>query len=90
MSAIAPVSGNGQVGVVASADRAAAINLLPRTLPYPISTSALLPRGTLIAAALNGVVSAIDGAPRIEASTQALVHMETAAANDIGGGFAVS
>jgi hypothetical protein len=38
---------------------------------------ASLPSGTVITVALNAVVSAAEGAPRVEASTQGLVHAET-------------
>ena len=86
LAAIAPVSGNGQIAIVASPDRAAAINLLPRALPYPILTSASLPSATVIAVALNALVSAVEGAPRIEAAAQAAVHAETVPATDIGSG----
>jgi len=86
LAQIAVVSGNGQIAVVAAPDKAVGINLLPRELPYPVLTSASLPPGTLIAIALNGVVSAVEGAPKVEASTQAVVHMETVPATNIGGG----
>jgi hypothetical protein len=84
-SRIAPVSGIGQIALVAAPDKAASINLLPRELPHPVLTSASLPSGTVIAIALNAVVSATEGAPRIGASTQAVVHAQAAPATDIGG-----
>ena len=87
VSQIAPVSGNSQIAIVASPNRAVAINLLLRELRYPVLASASLPSGTVIAVALNAVASAV--APRIEGSTHAIVHAETQPATDIGGGVAI-
>jgi hypothetical protein len=84
LSRTAVVAGNSQIAVVAAPDAAVAINLLPRALPHPILVSASLASGTLIAVALNALVSAAEGAPRIDASTQALVHAETVPATNIG------
>jgi hypothetical protein len=49
ITGVAPVSGNGQLAFVAAPDVAAAINLLPRALAYPVLVSATLPPGTIIA-----------------------------------------
>jgi hypothetical protein len=86
LAAIAPVAGNGQIAIVASPDRATAVNLLPMALPHPILVSASLPSGTLIALAVNALVSAVEGAPRIEAAAWAAVHAEEVPATDIGAG----
>ena len=40
----------------------------------------------MIAVALNALVSAAEGSPRIEAATWAAVHAETVPATDIGSG----
>jgi hypothetical protein len=77
IAAIAPVSGNAQLALVASPQMGAEINLLPRALPYPVLVSTALPGGTIIAVALPALVSAVEVAPRIDASTQAVVHQET-------------
>jgi hypothetical protein len=42
----------------------------------------------VIAIALGALVSAVEGAPRIEASSQAVVHAEEVPATNIGGAVA--
>jgi hypothetical protein len=85
-SAVAPVSGNGQIALVAAPAQAAAINLrLPRAPAYPVLVSTSLPSGSIIAVALPALVSAVE-VPRIDASTDAVVHEEkNAPAINIGG-----
>jgi len=90
-SAVAQVSGNGGIALVAAPAQAAAINLrLPRAPAYPVLASTSLPSGSIIAVALPALVSAVE-VPRIEASTDALVHEEkNAPAVNIGGGVMAS
>src|SRR5262249_19777446 len=65
-TAIAPVSGNGNVVLVASPDAAAALVMrLPSSVEWPVLTSASLEARTVIAVAANAVVSAVEGAPQI-------------------------
>jgi hypothetical protein len=79
--AIAPVSGNGDFVLVASADAATALRLrLPTSVQWPVLTSAALPPKTVIVVALNALVSAIDGTPQIDASSEAEFVRNTVAA----------
>jgi hypothetical protein len=88
VSAVAPVAGNGAVAVVVSPTQSVAINLLlPRQPPFAVLTSATLAPGSIIAVALNALVSAVEGPPQIDASRDALVHEETGPRQDIGGGI---
>src|SRR5262249_47466342 len=83
---IAPVSGNSQIAVVASPAVAVSLNLkLPRQPAFPILTSSGLANSTMIAIALPALVSATEGAPVIDAATQAAIHMDTVPATNISG-----
>jgi hypothetical protein len=76
--AIAPVSGNGEITLIASPDAAVALRLrLPSPVQWPILTSASLAARTVIAVAANAIVSAIEGTPEISASAVAEFHRET-------------
>jgi hypothetical protein len=69
--AIAPVAGNGRIVLIASPDVAVALQLrLYNTVMWPVLTSSSLAAKTVIAIASNAVVSAVEGAPVIEASTE--------------------
>jgi hypothetical protein len=69
--AIAPVSGNGDFVIVASADAATALRLrLPTSVQWPALQSSALPAKTVIVVALNALVSAIDGSPLIDTYSQ--------------------
>jgi hypothetical protein len=71
-TAIAPVAGNGQIILIASPDVAVALKLrLYGTDMWPTLTSATLAPKTLIALAANAIVSAVEGAPVIEATQEA-------------------
>src|SRR5262249_1235180 len=87
-TALGPISGNGNIVLVASPDAAAARVLrLPQTVQWPVLTSSSLAARTVIAVAANVVVSAVEGAPVIEARTAPAIHMADPAAPvvDIGG-----
>jgi hypothetical protein len=87
VSAVAPVAANGGTAIVCAPVQSVAINLLlPRQPPFAVLTSATLAPGTLIAVALNALVSAVEGPPQIDGSRDAVVHQETAPRQDIGGG----
>src|SRR5262249_38102790 len=76
--AVAGVAGNGAITLVASPDAAGALRLrLPQTVEWPVLTSAALPARTVIAVAANAIVSAVEGAPTIDASTIAEFHRES-------------
>jgi hypothetical protein len=76
--AVAGVAGNGDIVLVASPDAATALRLrLPSPVQWPVLSSASLPARTVIAVAANALVSAIDGAPAIDASPHAELHRET-------------
>jgi hypothetical protein len=89
--AIGSVSGNGDVVLIGSPDAAAALKMrLPSAVEWPVlQTNSLAPR-TVIAVATAAIVSAIDGVPRIEQSTDAAVHFDDQPGDivDIGGVFA--
>lgn len=87
-TALGPVSGNGGIVLVASPDAAAALVLrLPAAVQWPVLTSGSLAARTVIAVAANAIVSAVEGVPQIDTSTQASFHRETApgAIVDVGG-----
>jgi hypothetical protein len=73
-TAVAPIG--GPIMFVASPGRAVAMSLrMRRELPFTVLGSPAIAAGDLIAIAVNGVVSAVDGAPEIETSRVATVHM---------------
>ena len=79
--AIAPVAGNGQIAWSDSPDAAVGLALrMPSRLDWPVLTSASLAPRTVIAVAVNALVSAVEGAPLIDASAQAEFHRDTAPA----------
>lgn len=76
--AIAPVAGNGNIALVASPDAAVALTLrLPQHVEWPVLTSASLAAKTVIMVAAHAIVSAVEGAPVIEASQESELHRET-------------
>jgi hypothetical protein len=78
-SAVAPVSGNGELVLVASPDAAVALTLrLPQAVQWPVLTSSSLPARTVIAVAANAVVSAVEGAPQISSGPHPSLHLDTA------------
>src|SRR5262245_16055138 len=79
-TAIGPVAGNGNIVLVASPDAAAALLMrLPVAVEWPVLTSASLPARTVIAIAASAVVSAVEGAPKIEARREPSVQWNAAA-----------
>jgi hypothetical protein len=76
--AVAPVSGNGQIVMVASPDAAVAVRLrLPQAVDWPVLASSSLAPKTAIMIAINAVVSAVEGTPLIDASQVAEFHRNT-------------
>jgi hypothetical protein len=76
-AAIAPVMGNGNIVLIASPDAAVALHLRLYTEEWPVLTSAQLPAKTVIMVAANAIVSAVDGAPMVDASSQTAFVRDT-------------
>ena len=76
-AAIAPVMGNGNIVLIASPDAAVALHLRLYTEEWPVLTSAQLPAKTVIMVAVNAIVSAVDGAPMVDASSQTAFVRDT-------------
>ena len=70
-TALAPVAGNSNIVIVASPDAAVALQMRVFREEWPILVSAQLPARTVIMIAVNAIVSAVEGAPQIDASSQA-------------------
>lgn len=89
-SAVAPVAGNSQIVLVASPDAAVALRLRLLSIDWPVLVSASLPARTVICVAANAIVSAVEGAPAIDANAEAELHRESVPGEivDIGGVFA--
>jgi hypothetical protein len=78
-AAVAPVAGNGGIVLVASPDAAVALVLrLPQSLDWPVLISSSLAPRTVIAVAANAIVSAVEGAPQVDAATQPTIVYDTA------------
>jgi hypothetical protein len=75
-SAVADLAGSAIV-FVASPALALKLALRRGEMPYRVLTSAALPAGTIMAVAVNALATAVDPVPEIDASRDALVHMET-------------
>jgi hypothetical protein len=74
--AVAPFAASGGIVFIAAAKQAVAINIgLPRDFAYPLLTSTSLAAGTVIAVAVNAVVSALGAAPQIDETKTASMHM---------------
>jgi hypothetical protein len=76
-SKLAPVAGNGNIVLVASPDAAVALRLRLYTEEWPVLTTAQLPAKTVMMVAVNAIVSAIEGAPQIDASAHAELAPDT-------------
>jgi hypothetical protein len=89
--AVAPVAGNGNIVLVASTDAAVALQLrLYKSVEWPVLISAALAPRTVIAIATNAVVSAVEGAPQIDASTQAEFHRDSTPLEIVSSGGVVA
>jgi Phage capsid family len=86
-AAVAPVAGNSPIVLIASPDAAVALVMrLPQAVEWPVLTSTSLAPRTVIAVAANAVVSAVEGAPQIDASRVASVHYNTVPADIVTAG----
>jgi hypothetical protein len=87
-TSVAPVAGNSDIVLIAAPAQAVAIKLRPVSpIEWPVLTSASLAAGTVIAVAANAVVSAVEGAPQIDASAHTELHRNTVPAEivNVGG-----
>jgi hypothetical protein len=83
-NAVAPVAGNGNLVLVGSPDVTTALQLWPRRpLDWPVLTSSSLAPKTLIMVAAAAVVSAVEGAPLIDAARDAVLHHDTVPSGDL-------
>jgi hypothetical protein len=90
-TAVAPAAGNSQIVVIAAPAQAVALALrVAAPLPYNVLTSASLAEDTIIVVAAAAVVSAVEGAPAIDLSSQASWHLDSVPGEivDIGGVYA--
>ena len=77
IAAVAPVAGNSPIAFIAKAPEAAALKLRTAgSFDYPIFTTSAGAAKTVIAVATQALVSASDP-PRIDASQDTVVHMNT-------------
>jgi len=76
-TAIAPVAGNSNIVIVASPDAAVALQMRVLREEWPILVSSQLAARTVIMVAVNAVVSAVEGAPAIDASAHAELAPDT-------------
>jgi hypothetical protein len=82
-SAVAPVAGNSPIVIVGSPDVTAALRLwLPRPPEWPVLTSNSLAPKTIVVVAANALVSAVEGAPVIDARREAEFQSDTAPVSD--------
>jgi hypothetical protein len=79
VAAIAPVAGNNNIVLVASPDAAVALQMRVFREEWPVLMSSSLPAKTVIVVAVNAVVSAVDGAPMVDASAQTAFVRDTVA-----------
>jgi hypothetical protein len=75
--ALAPVAGNGGAILVAAPAQYVALSMNALRVAYPLYQSAALPAGTIVGLAPGAIASVVE-APRIESSSETVVHMDTA------------
>ena len=80
LSAVAATAGNNPILIVTSPVQARKLRMrmLGRALDFEVFGSSAVDDGTVIAIASNGLISAIAPTPRIDASIEATLHMDTA------------
>jgi hypothetical protein len=76
-SAIASVAGNSNVVLVASPDAAVALQMRVFREEWPVLVSSQLAAKTVLMVATNAIVSAVDGAPMVDARSQAAFVRDT-------------
>jgi len=87
VAAVAGVAANGTIVLVAAPAQACALRMWTQDKAeyYPILSSSGLANRTVMAVASRALVSAADPAPRFSLSSEATIHLDTAA-QDIGSG----
>jgi hypothetical protein len=75
LTAVSTVAANGPVVLIASPAQAVALRLRARDLGIEVLASASLAAGTVVAVAVNGLVSATDPEPKIDVGDQGTLHM---------------
>jgi hypothetical protein len=83
-SAVAAVAGGGPIVFVMSPKQAVSALLRTTAFPFEILSSSALADKTIICCAANAIASAIDSAPRIEASDEATLVMQDSAPAQLG------
>ena len=86
VEAIAPIALNSPIIFVAAPDRALRMRMRALQLPLEILGSAAVADDELVAVASNCIASAVDPRPRIDASTETVLHQEDVAPLQISTG----
>ena len=82
---MASIAGNGPIVFVASPNQAVSLRIMPAgPLGYEVLSSGALSAGTVMAVAANALASAVDAAPTIESSSEAVLHYDDALPAAIG------
>lgn len=76
-AAVAPIAGGSPIAFAAAPKLAHAVKMRQPNFAYDIFPTSALAAGITVAIATNGLVSAIDPAPRFDFSIETLLHMET-------------
>lgn len=77
-AAVAQRAGNSNLAFVMAPRQAVAATLgTPKEFPYPLSASTALADGDVICVVPSAIAAVMEPVPRIDASTQTSVHMET-------------
>jgi hypothetical protein len=77
-NAVAQRAGNADLAFVMAPRQAVAATLgLPKEFPWPLLTSTALADGEVICVVPSAIAAVLEPVPRIDASTQTSVHMET-------------
>jgi hypothetical protein len=76
-AAVSSVAGNGGIVFIAAPRQAAAIKIRQPAFGYEVLSSSSLTAGTVIAVAVNALVSAINSQPVIESSIVSTIHENT-------------
>jgi hypothetical protein len=92
LTSVAVVAGNGAIVLIAAPAQAVAIKLRTLdTFDYAVLTSSQLAAGTVIAVAVNSIVSASDAAPAIDTTRTASMQFSDSPSGDlIGGGTVIA
>jgi hypothetical protein len=78
IGSVSAAAGSSEIVIVASPRQAAAIKVRQPNFPFAIFPSSGLSAGTVVAIAMNALVSAVAPVPRIEVSSRGTIHAEDA------------